>query len=753
MYKNKKIISFLLLCSFFTSTNSQAAEMLQTDENIEEKSLEELLNIDVVTVSKTAQKSSVAPATIYVITEEKIKSRGYRNLRQLLADIPELEIQEKAVTETRDIFSVRGIAGNEKFIIMQDGFKVNAGDGTPHVIGDNYPLLYAKRVEVILGPSSALYGVDAFGGIINIITKTGEEVNGASINGSYGTYNTTNNSFMVGKKVDNVSFLVSGHGFYSSEPNFSQLYPNEYKWYNDQYSKNGNMQLSPFAPNVILNTSPIKPYDTPTLAYALNAKLNFDNFEFNYFRNSESHNSSVGLKPEFNIYQADAIYKVNIESISGRHSYTSTDKKWGLVTSISKNAFEIAPDSKFVNTFTNYKDGYKYATSTRVLVEEQANYSINDYVSLIGGISYEDINSLPKTGDLPFPYKPNIGTDLQNIPYIGTNVKDKNGKDLTVQQDFYNLHFQNVGTYLQAQSTPLENLNLTLGARYDYNTRYGASINPRAGLVYNPIKPFTMKLLYGEAFLAPTPYKAYQHYGSFIPQTNPDTKEVDGLFGPFWHLPNPDLRPEKLRTLEGSLAYYFTENFHLSLNGYYNNISDLIVVEVKPKDTFKGIPIDAAEKPINKGTSNTYGGTLRAESLFNFGDFSLNPYAAYSLSLGDIAGQTLPFSAMHTVKSGIDFNYKNFSLSPRLIFRSSSYHPTLKDSKGNSLSNDPFLVVNVFARYNNIFNSDKFKTSLFLEANNLLNAKYYNVSLANAEGFGSSPQDPLRVLGGVNIEL
>lgn len=136
---------------------------------------------------------------IYVVTENNIKNRGYRNLQDLLEDIPEIEIQKKSTSEFSNYFTFRGISGNEKFVILLDGVRINSTTGTPHVVGANYALVNAKQVEVILGPASALYGVDAFSGIVNIITRTGDEVDGGNIAASYGQFNTTNNSFVYGK--------------------------------------------------------------------------------------------------------------------------------------------------------------------------------------------------------------------------------------------------------------------------------------------------------------------------------------------------------------------------------------------------------------------------------------------------------------------------------------------------------------------------------------------------------------------------
>jgi outer membrane receptor for ferrienterochelin and colicin len=134
----------------------------------------------------------------------------------------------------------------------------------------------------------------------------------------------------------------------------------------------------------------------------------------------------------------------------------------------------------------------------------------------MGGFTFEDINALPKTGDLPFKYDPDVPADLQGYYYIGTNVVDGAGNDLTIAQDFYQIRYQNYGGYLQFQGQPTDVLRIVAGGRVDYNTRYGLSINPRAGIVAKPIDKLNIKLLYGRAYLAPSPYNAYQHYGSFV---------------------------------------------------------------------------------------------------------------------------------------------------------------------------------------------------------------------------------------------
>ena len=185
-----------------------------------EMSLEELLDLKVVSASRMEEKSSEAPATIHIVTEDQIRTRGYLNLEEVLEDIPEIEIQRKASVEYSNYFTLRGIDGSEKFIILMDGMRINSPTGTPLAIVYNYPVANARQIEIILGPASSLYGVDAFTGVINIITRKGTEAKGFSVSTSYGNYNTTNNTFMAGLGNDEVSFALTGNFYYSDEPHY-----------------------------------------------------------------------------------------------------------------------------------------------------------------------------------------------------------------------------------------------------------------------------------------------------------------------------------------------------------------------------------------------------------------------------------------------------------------------------------------------------------------------------------------------------
>src|SRR5207245_601026 len=144
---------------------------------------------------------------------------------------------------------------------------------------------------------------------------------------------------------------------------------------------------------------------------------------------------------------------------------------------------------------------YKYAYGSMGSVEEQLSWKSGQRLTMTTGGTFERFFSIPQGADTNEPIQ------SQSLPgtILDTNIRD----------DFNTLHYTNTGGYLQAQYAATPRVALTLGARGDYNSRYGGTLNPRVGVVTQPTANTTLKFLYGTAFLAPSPYQAYGHWGSF----------------------------------------------------------------------------------------------------------------------------------------------------------------------------------------------------------------------------------------------
>lgn len=432
-----------MLC--FTVTYAQR-DSVTTD--IFDLSLEELMNIEVTTASKFSQKASEAPATVYVVTQQQINERNYSSLKELLMDIPQIEIQNKSYAEFSDIYSINGIAGNEKFLVLMDGIRITSNTGTGHTIDESYSLANVKQVEVILGPASSLYGADAFTGIINIITFKGYENKGFSFSSSYGSFNTTDNVLVFGAGNKDISFSLSAKYYHSDEAFIPEYYPQDFAWYN-HYKETGEMLM--FG-DTVKPAIGFKQWATLNDAYSVHAKLNYKKIEIGYSGQFESHSSVYGYEPSATIYFDEAVYANHVQNLYAFHSFESKSQKFFLNSTVSAQDFKVYPNSLFINQFSNYSNGYKYERNKTIKIEEQFSYNIEKYLVIIGGASYEYINAIPKTSDLPLQYNENLSFDSQNIYYPGTNFTDINGNDLTIIQDIFNVNYYNIGSYLQFQT-------------------------------------------------------------------------------------------------------------------------------------------------------------------------------------------------------------------------------------------------------------------------------------------------------------
>src|ERR1022692_3988493 len=148
--------------------------------DLTDASLEDLMNIEVTTVSKKEQKLSQSPAAIYVITQEDIRRSGMTAVPDLLRMVPGLQIGQMQAGSWG--VSARGFNGqnSDKMLVLVDGRSIYS-PVDKGVFWDEQDTLLEdiERIEVIRGPGATLWGANAVNGIINIITKTAKDTQGA----------------------------------------------------------------------------------------------------------------------------------------------------------------------------------------------------------------------------------------------------------------------------------------------------------------------------------------------------------------------------------------------------------------------------------------------------------------------------------------------------------------------------------------------------------------------------------------------
>jgi len=142
----------------------------------------ELANISVSIATGTAKPAYQSAAVTTVITAEQIKTMGATELHQVLETVPGLHVSIQAVTND-PMYSMRGIRNevNSEVLVMLNGTRFSVPYKGSSMTGMVLPVEAIKQIEVIRGPGSALYGADAFAGVINIITKKAEDIDGTEV--------------------------------------------------------------------------------------------------------------------------------------------------------------------------------------------------------------------------------------------------------------------------------------------------------------------------------------------------------------------------------------------------------------------------------------------------------------------------------------------------------------------------------------------------------------------------------------------
>ncbi|MFQ5900653.1 MAG: TonB-dependent receptor plug domain-containing protein [Thermodesulfobacteriota bacterium] len=200
-------ISLLLLQHFPLSAQPEQPLTIE-DLGAEEVFLEG--EIFVVTAARRPQRLREAPSTIEVITEEDIKDSGAITLRDALNLLAGIDFR-RAGTKVR--LSFRGLQDSEKVLFMMDGRPLNGTNKGVFPIDYELPLTNIKSIEVIKGPGSALYGPSAFTGVVNIITKSGANINGGELSAEGGSDNTQHYQFLYGRKGDEIEGIFTVRKF------------------------------------------------------------------------------------------------------------------------------------------------------------------------------------------------------------------------------------------------------------------------------------------------------------------------------------------------------------------------------------------------------------------------------------------------------------------------------------------------------------------------------------------------------------
>ena len=687
-----------------------------------------LMATPVISATRVMQAWDWAPATVYVVDKAQIRQRRYRTLLELLEDLPEFKVDRASDYDSYHALSARGIRGQTRFVILLDGVRISGPTNEPVPLLENFPLQQAFQVEVMVGPGSALFGADAFAGVINILSRGPEEGRAGEAVAEGGDGGAGRASLFHHQPLgDEGSLRVLA--FRARDPQGDPMkdWPGEWGAGLSAHRAGTFRDLSGAL------VTPKEPV-APELDQTLEAKgallgLRLKGFEAFLFHRESAFPTSVANRPEFSIYNDAAFLGARQTTLSA--SFRWEAGSWAHLSTVTGQRFALDPRSNYRNAITGYEPGYEYMASTTLRWEQQATWR-SPSVTAHGGWFFEEQDALAKTPDLQAPL-PAQG------PYQGQLL------GTTLDADVYQLREGLFGAYLQGQIRLGERAELTLGARWERHARYGSTLHPRFGLVWKPRAEATWKLLFGSAYLAPSPFDTYNHYGSFKPDG------AGGYTSDFWHLPNPGLRPMRLVTEE--LGHYrILGPWRVGGTAFLTEARRLFGVAPDAASTrlyggrFQGYPVAFIEVPVNQGTLRLRGLTLQGERLREWGlgrRLRLGFFASWAEGRLDATGRgpwaEAPYLSPFSGRVQADLEWGAWTLSPRWVtfgrqrlLPVEATDPTRRETLPGYARLD--LAATWRAHRSLLF---------FLRADNLLDARYRNVppqSEINPLEFHGTPQ-------------
>ncbi len=713
----------LLLC-----LNSVAASEENDDvakmRSLMNLSLEELFEVPIITVttaSRREEKITETPANIIVISKQQIEQKRYINLIDLLQDLPSVGIQRFNSSESYHTIHFRG---HEKFLILQNGIRIDSPTGDAIPIADNFPLYHAKRVEIVYGPGAALYyGADGFAGIINIITEDANSIDGFNFSARLGTENYRYTSLLVGKQfTDKLGVTVGGHFQGSANDSLADDYPNSYPI----------GDLINFTGEVYLPENERETYTASQRSYSLFAKVNVQDqlilgFNRSYFRSL----TNTTERADKTVYDGSAFRTTQIDTIYSQFLFDFNDKL-SSETLLYYSHYNLDPESKFRNILSNYNNAYKYADGQKLSAEQLFVYNYSPEQTIVGGLVMEELRSIPRTTDLPQRFDVNKPLYAQNFYYENTDLPIKINE----------VEYNNYAAYLQAHSKWSERISTIAGLRYDYNSRYDSTINPRFGLVYKWSDTTNIKFFYGESARTPYPTEGLSHFGVFTGERNAKGDYIS----PFYHVPNENMEPEKAQDYEFSILYKPSNKWDSTVNIYRMDVDNFIMnyIEDTPTQFLSGAQLLETEKNGNIGRAHYYGLDWGLAYNTEFNTYKLNIWGNYSLSnsyisFPDNSSFRAPYLPRHKVKIGATLNYLNkWFVTPKLylVERTKLFR---FDENGIQRDTPGYVTANLHFGY-------KFNEKLFtyMDIYNVFNTNNYHAGGQILETSLNAQPQPLR---------
>ncbi|WP_457423538.1 TonB-dependent receptor plug domain-containing protein [Roseateles sp. P5_E7] len=496
-----------------------------------------------------AQSLRRAPAVATVITAQDIALMGATDIDQVLATVPGIHVGRNN-QGYNPLYIVRGIYSefNAQTLVLYNGVPMTTMFiGNRGTLWSGLPVANIARIEVIRGPGSALYGADAYAGVINIVTKGPADTPGLELGARAGSFASRNGWVQYGGAVGPVAvaaYLYAGHtdGFKETVQADAQ---------------SGLDAL--FGTKASLAPGPVNTgYD------AVDAHV-----EGNYGK----------LR-----VRAGYMLRDNIGTGAGAGGALDPvgqgrNQRWNASASLSE--VELAPQLllnltgsyfQFTNQFPqplqvfppgafggSFPQGMFGAPNTW---ERQTRVAaVLGYTGLAGhqlrlGVGHDDLDMYRTQEFKNF-------TVIDSGPAKGLPVPNPGGQlvEFPVDKSFVTPQRRRVSyAYVQDEWNMAPDWTLTAGVRRDNYSDFGATTNPRMALVWDASLDLTAKLLIGRAFRAP----------SFSEEYSINNPVIRG---------NPLLKPERISTAEASFSWQLSAQVQLQASAFRYTMTDIIRAE------------------------------------------------------------------------------------------------------------------------------------------------------------------------------
>jgi outer membrane receptor for ferrienterochelin and colicins len=696
--KTCKIFLFLLALPILVCAQNNA----DNSSDLFDLSLEQLMNLQVTTATKTAGKSDAVPAVIEIITSEQIKARGYQHLAHILNDIGNNHEDRTnwgigEPTNQNVGFGFRFDTG-QNMLILFNGQRLNAFLPGNRFGGEEYLLNNIDRVEIIRGPGSALYGTGAFTCVVNIITKklSGKSADEIIVSGNYVPTSK-------GVVINNAATLSVG-----KQGTLSTAF---------RYQKEEGQKLA--IKNSLFGDAELK----DGVNHAIDGELFFNSGSLNIFSkisnqsrktltgfngvnptnmdelNLDMYAYSLGLDKSFKVGQ-----KSEIKISGGWHQDNWTEVALIPQFKVSADGSHLLVDDKgnaILDTLSLYRNGEQMSTSffidgqgadTRSLdaeIQFTSNYSRNN--NIVFGVYVSDDKIL----NAERPTELNL-SPLEFVPFRNVNDAPNNWLfDLNASR-------KTLAAFAQMDFNVNEKLNLAAGLRLDSYSGTGLleaqkynEVNPRASVVYQLTERGTIKLLYGTATRIPNGF---------------ETLSSVSILG------DPNNRPERIRTYQLQWINNWSANFRTELGGFRSAISNRLETNASISDNLRAqgyigqfINTDAPNNQVNNGLDG------KIISRINASTFALN-FTQYFGS-DDGHGNSIAYIPNTMVNLDYNLKLKNVNVNTGFNYRG-GFTKSVQDTR-EPVKN--YLV----GRLNILYQPTRSPIEYMVSLRNIFNTKYY----------------------------